>query len=125
MKKSDIAILLSPSIIFVVIAFASFLMAQLIKDLPSIKDRERQQNWDTVFKKLEDGKWKLKYDKATEDSMLEALRFSNGQVARQQEFNESVRGIIYCEIILAILGGVFQVAIVFLMRGRITKRNNG
>ena len=122
MKKADIVILLSPSIVFVVIAIAAFWMAQDIKRWPFVKERDQQQRWETFLEQLDSGKAELKYDKATEDSMLEALRLSHRIMAIEHNVSEGMIEMHRDVLGLATLGVVFQVAAVLSVRRRLRKK---
>ena len=122
MKKADIVILLSPSIVFVVIAIAAFWMAQDIKRWPFVKERDQQQRWETFLEQLDSGKAELKYDKATEDRMLEALRLSHRIMAIEHNVSEGMIEMHRDVLGLATLGVVFQVAAVLSVRRRLRKK---
>jgi hypothetical protein len=69
MTKRDLAILLSPSIFFIVVAVAAFLTSEMIRR--HIRDDGSRQKFDTFVTNVQSGKWQLTTDKWLEGMQWE------------------------------------------------------
>jgi len=67
MTKQDVAILLSPSVFFIVAAVAAFMMSNMIRQ--HTRDDGSHEKFDTFVTNVQSGKWQL-----TTDRWLEGMR---------------------------------------------------
>ena len=122
MKKADILILLAPGIAILGIGIMSLWMTQIIKHRRYLWDQEKQQKWQVFLQKLDNGESRLNYDKATEDSMLQAMRVAYRTAVREQAINESMGRIFRDQVGVAVFGCVLQVVAVLIVRKRLLKK---
>lgn len=114
MKKRDITLLLSPSIFFVIIAVTAFVMSSMIRQ--HTRDDGHAQKFNTFVTNVQTGKWQL-----TTDKWLDGMR---SEEATAESYREA--GATTCQMFLvlcgaALLGFIFQIAVIFSVRKSLSK----
>ncbi len=114
MSTRSLLFLLSPSLIFIVIAAAAFQLSQ--KDFhyyDPAKERESQQKFDTFVANVQSGRWQL-----TTDRWLEGMRRERKVTEAERQIGIDSAIVIRQGAWLILLGVACQVLSVFAIRGR-------
>jgi hypothetical protein len=114
MTRRDICILLSPSILFGILAVACFICWTIGQ---RVNEDRSQQKFDTFVSNVQSGKLEL-----TADRWLEVLR--SERAVRNDYFETLVSGarLFWWFFWLSLAGIVFQVGVVFSVRKRLEKK---
>lgn len=114
MTKRDIAYLLSPSILFIMLAVAAFLEFTLTHDYT--RDDGHSQKFGTFVTNVQNGKWQL-----TTDKWLEGMRHEEATAESYRQFIVGTSRMSQIIFWSAIAGFVFQIAIVLSIRKKLSK----
>ena len=117
MTKKDVAILLSPSIAFVILASLAFLSSGMILGhFDSNQERESQQKFERFVAKVKSGEWQL-----TQDKMIEGMRLAQEAAAADRRASASIGELMRAFVWLALAGIFLQLVAVFSVRKRLQK----
>jgi hypothetical protein len=118
MTKKDLAILLSPSIAFVILAVAAFLSSSMILGrFDSAREQESQQKFERFVAKVKSGEWQL-----TQDKMIEGMRLAHEAAAADRQASVSICELMRDFVWLALVGIFWQLVAVFNVRKRLQKQ---
>jgi hypothetical protein len=114
MTKRDIALLLSPSIFFVVVAVAAFIMSAMIRQ--HTREDGHAQKFDAFVTNVQSGKWEL-----TPDKWLDGIRREEATAESYRQAGAAT-GQMFLDLCgAALVGFIFQIAVVFSVRKRLSK----
>jgi hypothetical protein len=107
MKNKDIALLLAPSLVFILIAVGSLLMAGLIRQ--STDNDDGAQKFNTFVQNVQTGKWRL-----TTDRWIDGMRQERAVAESYRQADSSTAGSIRIFACLTLLGVGFQAIVVLV-----------
>ena len=118
MSKKDIAILLSPTIIFVILGICAFITSQRVLCYTDIQQEQaHRQKYATFVTNVVTGKWELPPDR-----WLAVLGSAEQSAAGERAVNRSTGIEVRDFIWFAAIGIYWQVAAVFIVGRRLRKR---
>ena len=114
MTKRDIAILLSPAIVFVLILAAACFTSGMIRE--RTRDDGSQQKFDNFISNVQSGKWRL-----TTGQWLEGMWHERVLGDAYRNVAMSSADVMRAFILASLLGFLLQVTAVFVVRNRLKK----
>jgi hypothetical protein len=119
MTKKDMTLLLSPTMLFAVLAVAAYFTSLQVQNYS--KDDGHQQKFETFVTNVKSGKWDL-----TTDRWLEGMRREKGRGDAYREAYSDTAGMFQILLWTSLAGIVFQAVAVFtvVMRMRETMPNS-
>jgi hypothetical protein len=114
MTKKDVIILLSPSILFIVVAVAAFLTSEMIRQ--HTRDDGSKQKFDTFVTNVQNGKWQL-----TTDKWLEGMRREEATAEAYRQASATNGDMMQIIGYTTLAGILLQTAAIFSVRKRLRK----
>lgn len=114
MTKKDIAILLSPTVMFLTVAVTALFVADLIHQ--RVQAGDGHEKFETFVQNVKNGKWQL-----TTDRWLVGMQHQQVSATSYLDFDAKIRESVLWLGWASLLGIIFQIAAVLYVRKRFIK----